>query len=241
MLAEQQGETFARHHQTPQQRMHLLPPGVAPDRRAPADAPARRKALRAGLGVASQELVLLFVGSSYLAKGLDRVITALAHLRGEQPTLQVRLLVAGQDNPRRFRRLARRLGVADNVEFLGGRDDVADLMLAADLLVHPPRHESAGTVLLEALAAGLPVVTCDSCGHAQHVAAARAGILLPAPFVQEQLDRAVMRYVDGVFRADCRNAALLYCRLTDLYSMYRRGGDLVEELIIEKRGVSDVC
>jgi UDP-glucose:(heptosyl)LPS alpha-1,3-glucosyltransferase len=238
LLSESQRDAFSQHYRTPQQRMHLLPPGVAPERRAPADASERRKAVRAGLGLASQELALLFVGSGFATKGLDRAMTALAHLCEQQPNVTSRLLVAGQDNPRRFRRLARRLKIADKVEFLGGSDHVADLMQAADVLVHPARDEAGGVVLLEALAAGLPVVTTEVCGYAHHVRAARAGIVLPAPFAQEALDRAVMRYIDGVFRAECRGSALLYARLTDLYSMHSRGAELIETLIPQHRGAA---
>jgi UDP-glucose:(heptosyl)LPS alpha-1,3-glucosyltransferase len=234
-----QHDAYERHYHTPSPRMHVLPPGVAPDRRAPPDAAERRKIVRAGLGLEPQELTLLLVGSRFFAKGLDRAITALARVRAEQPSVKSRLLVVGQDKPRRFQRLARKLGLATGVEFLGGRDDVADLMLGADLLVHPARNEAAGVVLLEALAAGLPVVVTDVCGYAQHVKAARAGILLPSPFSQEQLDRAVLRYIDGVFRAECRGSALQYARLTDLYSMQRVAADLIEKLIRQKREAID--
>jgi UDP-glucose:(heptosyl)LPS alpha-1,3-glucosyltransferase len=78
------------------------------------------------------------------------------------------------------------------------------------------------------------VVVTDVCGYAHHIKAARAGILLPSPFSQEQLDRAVLRYIDGVFRAECRGSALQYARLTDLYSMQRVAADLIETLIRQK-------
>ncbi len=239
LLSAAQRDAYERHYHTPPPRMHLLPPGVAPDRRVPPDAAERRKIVRASLGLEPQELTLLLVGSRFFAKGLDRAINALARLRAEQPSVKSRLLVVGQDKPRRFQRLTKKLGLATGVEFLGGRDDVADLMLGADLLVHPARNEAAGVVLLEALAAGLPVVVTDVCGYAHHVKAARAGILLPSPFSQEQLDRAVLRFIDGVFRADCRSSALQYARLTDLYSMYRVGVDLMEKLISQKRAAID--
>jgi UDP-glucose:(heptosyl)LPS alpha-1,3-glucosyltransferase len=235
LLSDAQRDAFTRHYRTPAERMHLLPPGVAPERRAPADASARRKSARARLGLVDQQLALLFVGSGFATKGLDRAITALAHLCEQQPNVSSRLLVAGQDKPRRYAALARRLKVADRVEFLGGRDDVADLMLAADLLVHPARDEAAGVVLLEALAAGLPVVATDVCGYAHHIRAARAGIVLETPFSQDELDRAVMRCIDGVYRADCRGGALLYARLTDLYSMHRRAAELIETLLQQGR------
>ena len=234
LLTAAQRDGYERHYHTPPERMHLLPPGMAAARRAPPDAPERRKVVRANLGLEPQELTLLFVGSKFFAKGLDRAITAFAQLRAAQPSVKSRLLVVGQDKPRRFQHQARKLGIAAGIEFLGGRDDVAELMLGADLLVHPARSEAAGAVLLEALAAGLPVVATDVCGYAPHIKAARAGILLGAPFVQEQLDRAVQRYIDGVFRAECRGSALQYARLTDLYSLHRQGAALIVQLIGEK-------
>jgi UDP-glucose:(heptosyl)LPS alpha-1,3-glucosyltransferase len=236
LLSERERELFQRHYHTPASRLHLLPPGVSPDRRRPEDAAERRRATRERLGAGPGEYLLLFVGSGFITKGLDRAIRSVARLRAEQPSVSPRLLVAGQDRKRSFRNLAKRLGVLDAVAFLGGRDDVPELLLAADLLVHPALQENTGTVLLEALVAGLPVVATDVCGYAGHIAAGRAGILLPSPFRQDALDRAVMRMLDGVFRAECRRSGLLYAELTDLYSLHSAAAALIEELIARKPG-----
>ena len=66
-----------------------------------------------------------------MGSGLDRAIKSVAHIREAQPSVKLRLLVGGQDKQRRFKRQAKRHGVADAVTFLGGRDDVPDLMLQA--------------------------------------------------------------------------------------------------------------
>lgn len=239
LISDTERLKFEQHYHTRPGRMHMLPPGVSRDRRASEDAPERRRAMRQSFGFEAQELVLLFVGSGFVTKGLDRAIQTVAKVREVQPNVQLRLLVVGQDKPGRFRRLSKRLGVADRVNFLGGRDDIPDLLLGADLLIHPARTEAAGIVLLEAVAAGLPVVVTDVCGYAHHVKAARAGFILPAPFSQDQLEQAVMRMIDGVFRADCRQSALLYARLTDLYSMHALGAELMLELIRRKRARTD--
>lgn len=212
-------------------RLHLLPPGLGEDRTLPEDADERRKRARADLGLESQEYTLLFVATGFNAGGLDRVINTLARMREEQPAVKSRLLVVGPDNPRRFRLQARRLKVSGEIQFLGSRDDLVDLMLAADLLVYPARYESTGMVLLEALALGLPSVAAGDSGYAQHVEAGRAGILLSSPFSQEQLDRSVMRFMDGIFRADCRESGQRYARLTDLSAMYRQGAQLLERIV----------
>ena len=238
LISETERAKFERHYQTPPARMHLLPPGVSPDRRRPEDAASKRRALRENLGLEPQDYVLLFLGSGFVTKGLGRAIRALARVRSEQPSVSPRLLVVGSDKQRSFHHLARRLGVRDITTFLGGRDDVPDLLLAADVLVHPALAEAGGTVLLEALVAGLPVVTTDACGYAHHIEAGRAGIVLPSPFSQDALDRAVLRMLDGVYRAECRRSGLLYAELTDLYSMHSTGAGLIEQLIGQKPGAA---
>ncbi len=55
-------------------------------------------------------------------------------------------------------------------------------MAAADLLVHPARYDTTGTVILEAVVNGLPVITTAACGYARHVDFAGAGIVVREPF-----------------------------------------------------------
>ena len=61
------------------------------------------------------------------------------------------------------------LGLADRVHFLGYRRDIAALMQAADVFVFPSRYEACTLVLLEALAAGLPVITAVTAGGSEIV------------------------------------------------------------------------
>lgn len=61
-------------------------------------------------------------------------------------------------------------------------------MSAADLLLHPAVQEAAGIVLLEAIVAGLPVLTTEVCGYAHYINAAQCGVVIPEPFAQEVLN-----------------------------------------------------
>jgi len=234
LISETERSKFEQYYHTPAERLHMLPPGISQDRRRPDNADLRRRKLREELLIDGLDYVLLFVGSGFIKKGLDRAIRSVAAIRREQPAARVHLLVVGQDKQGRFRRLAKKLDVQDSVRFLGGRDDIPDLLLASDVLVHPALDEAAGIVLLEALVAGLPVVVTDVCGYAHHIEAGRAGLVLPAPFEQAQLDAALLRMLDGVYRAECRRSALLYAELTDLYSMHETGARLIQELISAK-------
>lgn len=234
LIAATEQRKFERYYHTPARRLHLLPPGVSRDRRAPPDAADVRKQTRENLGLVDSEYTLLMVGSGFITKGLDRAIAALARLQAQQPQRRMCLLVAGQDRERPFRLLARRKGVARQVRFLGGRDDVPELLLAADLLVHPARSEAAGMVLLEALVAGLPVVVSAVCGYAEHIAAADAGVVLPEPFREAEFDRALTQALDPGYRERCRRNGLDYAARTDLYSMHVTAAGLIERAVQRK-------
>ncbi|MEM7100553.1 MAG: glycosyltransferase family 4 protein [Pseudomonadota bacterium] len=191
-IAAGQVDQFSKFYGFSKDRTHVLPPGVTQDRMRPADWQARREKTRKALGLVQGEFAILMVGSGFVTKGLDRALEAIASLPDDLRS-QTRFFVVGQDNARRFQRQAKALGIGSRVEFLGGRDDVPDLLLAADTMVHPAKMESGGLVLIEAVIAGLPVITTAVCGFASYVEDAQAGEVLPEPFNQVRLNDLVGR------------------------------------------------
>ena len=106
---------------------------------------------------------LLHVGRTVRTKGLRDVIRALHAVRD----LDVRLDVLGQGNDlAECRALSSRLGLADRVVFHGQvqRADVTGFYEQADAFVFPSYREAGGSVVLEAMAAGLPLIVCDRGG-----------------------------------------------------------------------------
>jgi UDP-glucose:(heptosyl)LPS alpha-1,3-glucosyltransferase len=170
--------------------------------------------------------VWLWLGLQAKTKGLDRVLQAM-------PASQnARLLVCGLPLESRggadALSLARRLGVEDRVRWLGFVSDaaLAEAMAAADLLVHPSRADVTGTVILEALASGLPVITTAVCGYGEHVVGADAGIVLPEPFQAADLDRALAAATPERLAA-WSTKALAYAGRDALYSGLDRAADLI--------------
>lgn len=136
-----------------------------------ANEPAVRDAVRAELGVSKDDVVILQASRMQAWKGQSLLIEALARL----PTgIPWRCWFAGdaqRDSERAYadalRKAASNHGISDRIRFLGQRSDVPDLMIAADIFCQPNiAPEPFGIVFVEALAAGLPVLTTTLAGGA---------------------------------------------------------------------------
>jgi len=236
MISPPELENFTRFYNTPAQRIHLLPPGIEPALAANPFSNDERKSFRAHLGIAPDCLMLLTVGSGFRTKGVDRALAAIAALP-EKLREKSRYVVVGNGKKKRFQRIAARAALAANVIFTGGRNDIARFYHAADLLIHPARTENTGTVILEAMTAGLPVLVTANCGYAHYVADARAGLLCPEPFEQQKLN-GILRdmLADAPRLAEYRANALNYCRNADIYSMTEKAVELILSRAAKNRG-----
>ena len=165
----------------------------------------QRTAARRDLQVEGR--VLLIVAHNFRLKGLAAAIAALPALVRERPTT---LLVAGGGRPRRYRRLAGRLGVGDCVRFVGAGRDVRVLYAAADVLVHPTWYDPCSLVVLEALASGVPVATTAHNGAADLLHGAAAGAVIEHPGDAAALADAVSRLSATDLRRQARAVAERY-------------------------------
>ena len=139
---------------------------------------AARPLERSLLGLPGEARVALFTGRLTYQKGLDILLKAMAGQAAEAQAMH--LLVAGEGQARpSLEGLAMRLGVSPRVHFLGRRDDVRQLMKSVHLAVLPSRWEGLSLVLLEAMAAGLPVVTTAVEGAAEVLEDGVSGVLVP--------------------------------------------------------------
>jgi len=228
MISSDQIDIFQRYYQTPGSRFHLLPPGIRRERVMPADYSVVRAQLRRQYGLKEDAILLLMVGSDFKRKGVDRAIASLEYLP-EHLRECVQLLVAGQDNPRPFLRQAEKLGVGHCVNFPGARDDISALMWAADVLLHPAYSENTGTVLLEGMVAGLPVIATDVCGYAHYIRDHQMGVVLTGggePLVRN-LAQAI-RDVTAVDAEQWRNSGRILADTRDIFSLMERAVEFVE-------------
>ena len=122
--------------------------------------------IRSELNLSGDDFLVLSVGELNENKNQQVIIRAIAQLKDPQ----IHYLLCGKGDQReRLESLAKELGIADNVHFLGYRKDVPQIMRAADIYAHPSKREGLGLASLEAMACGLPLVTSNVQGIPDYV------------------------------------------------------------------------
>lgn len=173
-------------------RVHVVVNGmeIAPPRPAP---------VRVELGLAEDAVLVAAVGGLERRKGFDLLIDAVASL---DDRVHAVLVGGGRDEYRRMlEHRARERGVADRVHLLGRRADGAAVTAACDVFALPSRSEGFSVALLEAMAAGKPVVAADVAGAWEGLAARdgrpSAGWRVPVEDA-DALAAALREVVDGL-------------------------------------------
>jgi glycosyltransferase involved in cell wall biosynthesis len=163
-----------------------IPNGIADLRRSRQACLAE---LRREMGAGRGDLVILSMSRLASDKGLEYLIGAAAIL--PQMARPIQIVIAG-DGPERGRleQLVNHLGVQQRVRFLGFRKDVADLLAASDLVVLPSLREGLSIALLEAMAAGKPIIA-SSIGSQREVASHAEMARLVPPADARALSEAI--------------------------------------------------
>ena len=227
-LSPAQIEGYRRTWQTEPHRVALLPPNIEPERRHPERRlDGTRERRRAALGLKPEDWCWLAIGRQAHHKGFDRAIAALS----EFPAAHLFIIGLARSDRRAasLLRLARRLKVDNRFTLLGFVPDEAipDVMAAADLLIHPARLDTTGTVILEDIVNGLPVVTTAVCGYAGHVRDAHAGAVVPEPFAHERLLTALREARENGRALDWSANAIRYGERPELYSGLEVAADII--------------
>lgn len=159
----------------PHDRVVVVPNGI-PFRRGD------RARVRGELGVRDDrgELLLVAVGNLYPVKGHRVLLRALGMLVDHATLPPWRLAVCGRgEEEAALRALAAELGITDRVHLLGLRGDVTDVLAAGDCYVMPSRSEGLPLALVEAMAAGLPIVASRVGGIPEVVSDGVEAVLVP--------------------------------------------------------------
>jgi UDP-glucose:(heptosyl)LPS alpha-1,3-glucosyltransferase len=206
-VSEQVKGDIIAHYAVPPEKIAVLYNGVDTRRFHPARRGEARDQIRNCWKIPCEAPLVLFVGSGFRRKGLDRLLSAWKSPRLDR----VFLLVVGADARLAGYRAQAEAAAPGRVIFAGRQEHVEDYYAVADVVALPALQEAFGNVVLEALACGLPVAVSRAAGAAEVLRG-----LLSAGIIEESLDAAALvetllllltRSADPVWRSEARSIA----------------------------------
>jgi glycosyltransferase involved in cell wall biosynthesis len=215
----------------PARGAEVLVHGLGPDDARPT--PDSRTRVRAELGISEESVVACTVANLRREKDYWTLLQAAA--RATAATSRLRWLAVGQGPlAEQVRAWHDDLRLGDRLLLLGYRPDVPDVLAASDLFVLSSAHEGLPVALMEALAAGLPVVATDVGGLRESLRDGVDGLLVP-PHDPSALADAVVRLVHDdrgrlVMSANARAAAERF----DIRGAVRRQVQVYADLVLER-------
>jgi glycosyltransferase involved in cell wall biosynthesis len=196
------------------------------------DDPRSREAVRQEIGTSADALVFVIVANLIPYKGHTDLVEAFGMIHDRLPERWECWCIGRDDGILTgLQSLARRQGIDAHVRFLGSRQDVPDLLNAADIGVLCSHEEGFSNAVLEGMAAALPMVVTDVGGNAEAVTDGATGRVVP-PRSPDALAKALLAVAEGADRAamgrrgqDRARTVFSINACLDAYeALYREGG-----------------
>jgi UDP-glucose:(heptosyl)LPS alpha-1,3-glucosyltransferase len=190
---------FGYYYGIPPRDIRVVHSAIDPKRLVDEDRLTQRAAWRERWSLAPDDVVGLFIGINYRLKGLEPLLRALRHVKSPP----FKLLIAGAANYRPWERLANRLGISSQVRFAGHVSPSRYGFFASDFLIHPTFYDPCSLVVLEAQAAGLPVITSRYNGAQELLTPPHDGYVVDNPHDALHLAWCIDQLCDPLRRAGC--------------------------------------
>ncbi|MHC4369338.1 MAG: glycosyltransferase family 4 protein [Planctomycetota bacterium] len=241
-LSRYVAEQFKQRYGTDERRIVTIPNGVKTGR--PIDtgrADRLRTQILAKLHVkeSDEPVLFLFVANNFRLKGLAPLIRAMSIAARRQLQRKGYLIVVGSGRKLKYAELARKLippGLGKRVLFLGAVSHIQNVISIADVAVLPTFYDPASRVILEALAAGKPVITTRFNGATDLFVKDRHGKVIDTPENIEALAEAIEHFTNTTNINDA-SQAIIEDNLKDNISISRAARELIElyDSILERK------
>ncbi len=200
-------DIFLRQYPIDPDKVCVIHPGVSPEAFTKKNKDAVRQAARRNLGIDTDVPLIVFASMNFEIKGLDDILSALAIVRRKNDDFKI--VVAGKGKAGKYQKLAARAGLADHIIFTGAlaKDTLFDLYLAGDFYMMLSKFDTFGMVVLEAMAAGLPVMVSANVGAKDLVREGKNGFIIENPSNHEKTAAKIALLLDETVRLKLSEAA----------------------------------
>ena len=241
-LSQYVARQFEEHYGTNSQRIVIIPNGVKTDRRINADQADRLRAqilAEARLKEGDEPILLLFVANNFRLKGLAALIEAISRTTSQDTGRKRCLVVVGNDRASKYSRLAKKLGMPTpgwKIVFLGPVSHIQSVLSITDVAVLPTFYDPSSRFILEALAAGKPVITTKFNGATDLFVNDRHGKIIDTPENIDALADAI-RFFTDTNNIEKTSQAIIEDNLKENISIGRAAGELmtVYESILQRK------
>jgi UDP-glucose:(heptosyl)LPS alpha-1,3-glucosyltransferase len=192
-ISERENQIYQSHFGTEEERFIFVPPFI--DKKFFISSGDENNIGEKIFG--NSKNILLFIGSGFKTKGLDRAIQAFSKLPDEIMK-NFNFLIIGKDNPKKYLKTIKKIRLTSCIKIIPGYDDIPKAMRESCALIHPARNENTGLILLEALSQSLPIITTDRCGYSPFVKKDKFSKVLDSPFSQIELNKTLLDLVSKI-------------------------------------------
>ncbi len=239
-LSKYVAEQFKKHYSAGDDRIVVIPNGIKINRRidtGQADKLRSQILAKLGLKEADNPVFFLFVANNFRLKGLACLIKATQLVSLNNTERKAYLIVAGNNKTHKYRQLAKKLNVHRKITFLGPIRHIQDALSIIDIAVLPTFYDPSSRYILEAIAAGKPVITTKFNGATDLFVNGRHGKVIDCAENISALAQALSFFTDtnNIQKA---SQAIVADNLKEKISISRVAKQLIPvyESILEKQG-----
>jgi UDP-glucose:(heptosyl)LPS alpha-1,3-glucosyltransferase len=239
-LSDYVAEQFKQHYNTDARRIVVIPNGVKTDKQintGQADRLRTQILAELGLKEADNPALFLFAANNFRLKGLSVLIKAMAAAARYDTERKGYLIVAGNGRARKYNHIAKKLNLHKKVIFLGQIQHIQNALSVIDVAVLPTFYDPSSRYILEALAAGKPVITTRFNGATDLFVNNRHGKVIESPGDISALAEAIVYFTDtnNIQKA---SQAIVEDNIEEKISIRRAAKQLVTvyESILQRKG-----
>jgi len=226
---------FLKEYKINPEKVSVIHPGVDLKDYARHNKDSVRNDIRRELGINISDPVILFASMNFEIKGLDNILFSLARLKAQYR--KFKLVVAGKGNIKKYTKMAEKAQIMSDVIFTGqvSKEKLVQIYLAGDIYIMLSKFDTFGMVVLEAMAAGLPVIISGNVGAKDLVLEDKNGFIINDTSDTDYIAAKITLLLDENIRRPLTTAAFQTAKQNTWDDVTKKYSAIYENILAENR------